>query len=88
MVLTQLITRVSKDSFTLTYPSNVNILLVLYPPVGSLISLLMFTNDTMHSHKYQSNTGYNPPTCDYALVPSLIYHIYFYVYFDVTPIKD
>lgn len=50
--------RASKYSFTLTYPSNLNILLVLhflYPPVDSSISLLMLNTDTMHLPKYHIN---------------------------------
>ena len=44
MMLTQIITRVFKDSLILTYLPNINIWLILqfwYPQVGSLISLLM-----------------------------------------------
>ena len=60
MLLTQIITRVYKDSLTLTYPPTMNIWLVLefwYLRVGSLIPLMMLFIDTMHSPIYQTNTS-------------------------------
>ena len=65
MLLTQIITRVYKDSLTLTYPPNINIWLVLqfwYPHVGSLIPLCwllipcihMYTGPTLGWYKEHS----------------------------------
>ena len=58
---TPIITRVYKDSLTLTYPPNIKIWLVLqfqYPQVNTLIPLLMMIIDTTNSPIHQSNIGF------------------------------
>ena len=61
MVLTQIITRIYKDPFTLRYPSTIDLWLVLqiwYTQVGSLMQLLlMLIIDTVRSPPYQTITG-------------------------------
>lgn len=57
MGLTQIVTRVCKDSFKLTYPSNINIWL-MYPLVGSLMPLLVLIIDTIiRLYMYHANIG-------------------------------
>ena len=50
MVLTQMVIWIYTDSLTLTYPPHIK---------DSLIPLLMFIIDTMHSPIFQTETGYN-----------------------------
>ena len=55
MVLTQILTWIYEDFFTLTYPPNIKILIgitILISGLGSLIPSLILIIDSVHSHVY------------------------------------
>ena len=85
MDLTQIITRVYKDSLTLRYPPTIDIWVVLqfwYPHVDSLIPSLMVIIGTMNSSILRSNIGMNALDCsdllkdEVSLIRSLFFSLY------------